>query len=144
MALGTVPRDVASVSGSPGPVIRHPWSSCTIGRARQGCRGRGVRRRRRAAHVVGGQVARRMGVTLVARTPVPVLPAPRPRHSRTEMLPCSGAVESVLPAAVRLPGMLGAATAWSAGDDTADRAEQSFMDRADGRRSLARASWRRA
>jgi hypothetical protein len=64
-----------------------------------------------------------MGVTLVARTPVAVLTTPCPEHPRAQTLPGPRAVQGVVAAAVRLPGVLGAATAGSARDDAADRAE---------------------
>ena len=73
--------------------------------------------------MVGGQVAGRMGVALVARTPVPMLTTPCPEHSRTQALPLPRAVQGVVAAAVRLPRMLGAPTAGSARDDTANGAE---------------------
>lgn len=64
-----------------------------------------------------------MGVTLVAGAPVPVLSTPCPEHSAAEVLPRPRAVQRVVSAAVRLPGVLGAAAPGSARDDTADRAE---------------------
>ena len=73
--------------------------------------------------VIDGQVAGSMGVALVTRAPVPALTAPCTKHSRTQALPSPGAVQGVVAAPVRLPGVFGAATAGSARDDTADRAE---------------------
>jgi len=73
--------------------------------------------------MVDGQVGGGVGGTLVARAPVPVLTTPRPKHSRTEALPGPRAVQRVVPAAVGLPGVVGAAATRAAGDDTTDRAE---------------------
>lgn len=73
--------------------------------------------------MIGGQVDGRVGRTLIARAPIPVLATPCPEHSRAEALPGPGAVQGVVAAAVRLPGVLGAAAAGSAGGDTAYGAE---------------------
>ncbi len=73
--------------------------------------------------VIDGQVARRVGVALVARAPVPMLATPGAEHSGAEALPCPRAVQGVVPAAVGLPRVLEAATARAAGDDTTDRAQ---------------------
>ena len=81
--------------------------------------------------MINGEVAGRMSVAMVARTPVPMLTTPCPEHSRTEALPLPRAVQGVVAAAVRLPGMLGAATAGSARDDTADGAELHRSARSD-------------
>ena len=60
--------------------------------------------------VVDGQVTRGVGGTLVARAPVPMLATPGAKHSGAEALPGARAVQGVVAAAVRLPGVLGAAT----------------------------------
>jgi len=73
--------------------------------------------------MIHGQVARRMTGTLVASAPVAVLAAPGAQHAGAEPLPGSRAVQNVVPAAVGLPGVLGAATTSAAGDDTTDRAQ---------------------
>jgi len=73
--------------------------------------------------VVNGQVARGVGRTLVARAPVAVLATPCPEYSRTQVLPGPRAVQGVVAAPVRQPGMDEAPTPRSARDDTADRAE---------------------
>jgi hypothetical protein len=73
--------------------------------------------------VIDGEIARGVRVALVARAPVAVLTAPGAEHSGAEALPWPRAVEGVVPAAVRLPGVLEAATARAAGDDTTDRTE---------------------
>lgn len=52
-----------------------------------------------------------------------MLAAPGAEHTGAEPLPGPGAVQSVVPAAVGLAGVLGAATAVLARQDTADRAE---------------------
>ncbi len=52
-----------------------------------------------------------------------VLATPCPEHSRAEALPGPRAVQGVAAAAVRLPGVLGAAATRAAGDDTTDRAQ---------------------
>jgi hypothetical protein len=64
-----------------------------------------------------------MGGALVARAPVTVLIAPGAEHAGVESLPGPRAVESVVPAAVGLPGVLDAAATSAAGDDTTDRAQ---------------------
>lgn len=73
--------------------------------------------------MVDGQVGRGVGDALVARAPVPVLTAPRPEHSGAQTLPCSRAVQGVVPAAVGLPRVLGAAATGAARQDAADRAQ---------------------
>jgi len=73
--------------------------------------------------VIDGQVAGPVGRTLVARAPVATLATPGAEHPGAETLPGPRAVEGVVPAAVGLPGVLGAATASAAGDDTTDRAQ---------------------
>ena len=73
--------------------------------------------------VIDGQVRGRVGGALIARAPVAVLAAPCVEHARAKPLPGPRAVESVVPAATGLPGVLGAAATRAAGDDTADRAQ---------------------
>ena len=73
--------------------------------------------------VVDSQVSSRVGVTLVARAPVAALATPGAEHAGAEPLPGPRAVEGVVPAAVGLAGVLGAATTRAAGDDTTDRAQ---------------------
>ena len=73
--------------------------------------------------MIDGQVGGAVGWALVARAPVAVLATPGAEHTGAESLPGPRAVEGVVPAAVGLPGMLGAATTRAAGDDTADRAQ---------------------
>src|SRR5689334_2821702 len=63
-----------------------------------------------------------MGGALVARAPVAVHAAPGTQHSGAQPLPGPRAVEGVVPAAVGLAGVLGAATTSAAGDDATDRA----------------------
>ena len=73
--------------------------------------------------MVDGQVGGGVGVALVARAPVTVLATPGAEHAGAEALPGSRAVQGVVPAAVGLPGVLGAAATRAAGDDTTDRAQ---------------------
>jgi hypothetical protein len=73
--------------------------------------------------VVDGEIARRMAGALVARAPVPVLAAPRPKHACAEALPLPRAVQRVVAAAVRLASVRGAATTRPARRNAADRAE---------------------
>ena len=73
--------------------------------------------------VIDGQVGGSVGGTLVARAPVAVLATPGAEHAGAESLPGPRAVQGVVPAAVRLAGVLGAATTRAAGDDTTDRAQ---------------------
>jgi len=73
--------------------------------------------------VIDGQVARPMGGTLVAGAPVAVLTTPGAEHAGAEPLPGPGAVQGVVPAAVGLASVLGAAATNAAGDDTTDRAQ---------------------
>jgi hypothetical protein len=102
---------------------RHPWSSCTTDRAPRRCRCRGVRHQLRAARRDRRSGRWRVGVAPVARAPVPALATPGPKHAGAEPLPVPRAVQGVVPAAVGLPGVVGAAATRAAGDDTADRAE---------------------
>ena len=73
--------------------------------------------------VIGGQVDSRVRIPHVARAPVTVLATPRPEHSCAQALPGPRAVQGVVAAPVRQPGMDEAPTPRSARDDTADRAE---------------------
>ena len=73
--------------------------------------------------VIDGQVGGGVGGALVARAPVAVLATPGAEHAGAEPLPGPRAVQGVVPAAVGLPGVLGAAATRAAGDDTADRAQ---------------------
>jgi hypothetical protein len=73
--------------------------------------------------VIDGQVRRSVGRTPVARTPVAVLAAPGTKDAGAEPLPGPRAVQGVVPAAVGLAGVLGAAATRAAGDDTTDRAQ---------------------
>ena len=73
--------------------------------------------------VIDGQVAGSVGGALVARAPVAVLATPGAQHAGAEPLPGPRAVQGVVPAAVGLAGVLGAAATRAAGDDTTDRAQ---------------------
>ena len=73
--------------------------------------------------MVDGQVGCGMSGAPVARAPVPVLAAPAAEPAGAEALPGARAVQGVVPAAVGLARVLGAATARAAGDDTTDRAQ---------------------
>ncbi len=73
--------------------------------------------------MIGGQVACRVGRALVARAPVAMLATPGAEHPGAETLPGPRVVQGVVPAAIGLPGVLGAATTRAAGDDTTDRAQ---------------------
>ena len=73
--------------------------------------------------MVDGQVGGRVGVALVPRAPVAALATPGPEDSSAQELPGARAVQGVVPAAVGLAGVVGAATTRAAGDDTADRAQ---------------------
>jgi hypothetical protein len=84
----------------------------------EGCAARGERH-----DVIGGQVGSGVGGTLVARAPMAMFATPRPKHSGAEALPGPGAVQGVVAAAVRQPGMDEAPTTGSARDDAADGAE---------------------
>lgn len=64
-----------------------------------------------------------MNGALVARAPVPVLSTPGAEDSGAEALPGTRAVQGVVPAAVGLPRMVGAAAARAARQDAADRAQ---------------------
>lgn len=73
--------------------------------------------------MVDGQVRGSVCRAAVARTPVAVLAPPGAQHAGTEPLPGPSAIQGVVPAAVGLAGVLGAATTSAAGDDAADRAQ---------------------
>ena len=73
--------------------------------------------------VIDGEVGGGVGRALVARAPVAVLATPGSEHAGAQTLPGPRAVQGVVPAAVRLAGMLGAAATSAAGDDAADRAQ---------------------
>ena len=73
--------------------------------------------------MIDGQVARRVGVALVARAPVAVLATPGAEHAGAESLPGPRAVQGVVPAPVGMPGVAGAAASGAARDDTTDRAQ---------------------
>ena len=73
--------------------------------------------------VIDGQVGGWVGGALVARAPVAVLATPGAEHAGAEPLPGPRAVQGVVPAAVGLAGVLGAAATRAAGDDAADRAQ---------------------
>jgi len=110
--------------GYPAPLGRRTLRR--VARAAQHRRVRDVERRtaRGERHdVVDGQVGGGVGGASVARAPVPVLTTPGTEHAGAEALPGPRAVEGVVPAAVGLARVLGAATARAAGDDTADRAQ---------------------
>ena len=106
-----------------------PLGRRTLGRVARAAEHRGVGdvERRTACgernDVVDGQVGRGVGGALVARAPVAVLATPGTEHAGAEPLPGPRAVQGVVPAAVGLAGVLGAATTRAAGDDTADRAQ---------------------
>lgn len=129
--LGPVPRVAGRGPGQAPPPIGYPApvGRRTLRRVARAAQHRGVADvEQRAASgerddVVDGQVPRRVGGTLVPRAPVPVLAAPGAEHAGAESLPGPRAVEVVVPAAVGLAGVLGAATTRAAGDDTTDRAQ---------------------
>jgi len=118
-----LPRAQNPRVGTPGRRLRHlrRVARSTEDGAVADVEGRSARRERH--DVINGQVAGRVGIAPVARAPVPVLAAMPGGHPRAEALPRPGVVEGVVATAVRLPGMDGAATAGSARDHTADRAE---------------------
>ena len=110
--------------GYPAPVGRR-----TLARVARPAQHRGVAdvERRTASgerdDVIDGQITRGVGRTLVARAPVAMLTTSGAEHAGAESLPGPRAVEVVVPAAVGLSGVLEAATARAAGDDTTDRAQ---------------------
>ena len=73
--------------------------------------------------VIDGQVGSGVGGTPVARAPVAALATPGAEHALAEAPPGPRAVLGVVSAAIGLPGVLGAATTRTAGDDTTDRAQ---------------------
>ena len=109
--------------GYPTPVGRR-----TLRRVARAAQHRGVGdvQRRTASgerhNMIDGQVGSGVGGTLVARAPVAVLTAPGTEHAGAEPLPDPRAVQGVVPAAVGLAGVLGAAATRATGDDTTDRA----------------------
>ena len=110
--------------GYPTPVGR-----CTLGRVARPAQHRAVRDVERRTttgeryYVINGQVRSRVGGPLVARAPVAALATPGAQHAGAEMLPGPCAVEGVVPAAVGLPGVFGAAASEPARDDAAHGAE---------------------
>ena len=95
----------------------HPSSSCTSGtaprcwRCRTAYRQRpAARRDRRSDPRLGGQSARNQGTSCRAHHA-------RPEHAGAQTLPDPRAVQRVVAAAVRLAGVLGAATTRAARDD---------------------------
>ncbi len=83
--------------------------------------------------VIDGQIACGVGVALVTRAPILVLATPDAEHAGAEPLPCPRAVQGVVPAAVRLAGVLSATASGPARDDTTDRAELRGSARASGK-----------
>ena len=121
---GAVSTDVRLHMGYPTPVGRHTLRR--VARAAQHGGVGDVERRTASGErhdVIDRQVDGRVGETVVARAPVAVLTAPGAEHAGAQPLPGSRAVQGVVPAAVGLSRVLGAAAARAAGDDTADRAE---------------------
>jgi hypothetical protein len=117
-------RSAASPMGYPAPLRRRTLAR--VARAAEHLRVGHVERRtarRERNDVVDGQVGGSMGGTPVARAPVAVLATPGAEHPGAESLPGPRAVQRVVPAAVGLAGVLGAATTHAAGDDTTDRAQ---------------------
>ena len=123
-SAGAVSGAAASPMGYPAPVGRR-----TLRRVARAAQHRGVGdvERRTASgerhDVIDGQVGGSVGGALVARAPVAVLATPGAEHAGAEPLPGPRAVQGVVPAAVGLAGVLGAATTRAAGDDTTDRAQ---------------------
>ena len=121
---GAVSGDRRAPMGYPAPLRRRTLRR--VARAAQHRRVGDVERPAASGQrddVIDGQVARSVGGAQVARAPVAVLATPGTEHAGAESLPGSRAVEGVVPAAVGLAGVLGAATTSAAGDDTADRAQ---------------------
>jgi hypothetical protein len=73
--------------------------------------------------MINGQIGGRVGGALVTRAPVALLATPGAENPGAEALPGSSAVQGVVPAAVGLPRVVGAAATRAAGDDTTDRAQ---------------------
>jgi hypothetical protein len=73
--------------------------------------------------VVDGQVRGSVGGAPVAWAPIAALATPGAQHAGAQALPGPRAVQGVVPAAVRLAGVIGAAATRAAGDDTTDRAQ---------------------
>ena len=121
---GAVSGDRRAPMGYPAPLGRRTLRR--VARAAEHCGVADVERRTASGErhdVIDRQVRGSVGGTLVARAPVAVLTAPRPQHAGAEPLPGPRAVQGVVATAVGLAGVLGAATASAAGDDTADRAQ---------------------
>ena len=130
MALASrpVPRNASAdvhsrVWGTPGQAPTRPSSSCMTDRAPRSCRCRTEHRQQR-----GGPHGRRSGRWLDAPcadswAPVTALATPGTQHAGAQPLPGPRAGQGVVPAAVGLPGVPGAAATRAAGDDTTYRAE---------------------
>jgi hypothetical protein len=121
---GASQRSAAPPMGYPAPLGRRTLRR--VAGAAQHLRVGDVERRTASGErhdVVDREIAGSVGGPLVARAPVAVLTTPGAQHAGAETLPLPRAVQGVVPAAVRLPHVVGAATAWAAGDDTADRAQ---------------------
>jgi hypothetical protein len=73
--------------------------------------------------VINGQIRGSVGRTLVAEAPVSVLTTPGAEHAGAQTLPGARAVEGVVPTAVRLLGVRGAAAPSAARQHAADGAE---------------------
>ncbi len=121
---GAVSVEAPARKGYPAPVGR-----CTLRRVAGAAQHRGVRdvewrtARGERDDVIDGQVGGSVSGSQVARAPVTVLTTPGAQHAGAEPLPGPRAVKGVVPAAVRLAGVLGAAATSAACDDTADRAQ---------------------
>jgi hypothetical protein len=110
--------------GYPAPVGRRTLRR--VARAAEDGSVRDVERRTASGErhdVIDGQVGGRMSRASVSRAPVATLTAPGAEHAGAESLPGPRAVDGVVPAAVGLAGVRGAAASSAAGDDTTDRAE---------------------
>ena len=109
--------------GYPTPVGRRALAR--VARAAQHCGVGDVNGRTASGErddVADGQVARAVGGTQVAQVPVAVLTPPDTEDAGAEALPAPGDVQGVVPAAVGLPGVVGAAATRAACDDTTERA----------------------
>jgi hypothetical protein len=120
-AVGAHPR---RHMGYPAPFDRRTLRR--VARAAQDCGVADVERgtaRGERLDVIDGQVGCPVGGTAVAGAPVAVLATPGTEHPSADSLPGPRAVQGIVAAAVRLPGVLGTATARAARDDAADRTE---------------------
>jgi len=111
--------------GYPAPLGRRTLRR--VARAAQHLRVGDVERRTASGErydVIDGQVRGTVGGAAVARAPVAVLATPGAEHPGAEPLPDPRAVDGVVPAAIGLASVLGAAATNAAGDDTADRAQR--------------------